>query len=187
MKIPARKLLSSVAALVLLSALALFGSDQKAQPKPAVLSGKTISFITFSTGTEAAKLKQEATEFFSKWKRYQVLDDPTHADLLVLLGPMPSRVSGDAFDAVLAGKNSPEPVDLEGAQGQFAVFDGAEVHGDVPVTGTLKPVWSTEMSGEDVKSAAKKYKQLIDRTQDDYDHMGLTFEKCRVVGLRCSH
>jgi hypothetical protein len=173
--------------LVAVSFLSAFAADKNSQPKPAVISAKTVSFITFATGNEAGKLKQQATDFFFKWKRYQVTDDPTKADILVLLGPMPRRVSGDAFDAVLAGKPSPEPVDIAGAQAQFAVFDGAEVHGDVPVSGTLKPVWSTEMSGDDVKSAAKKYKQLVDNAQEDYDHMGLTFDKCRMAGLRCSH
>lgn len=163
------------------------GTDQKSQPKPAVISAKTVSFVTFASENEAAKLRQQASDFFSKWKRYEVVADPTKADLLVLLGPMPRRVSGDAFDAVLAGKQSPEPVDLSGAQGQFAVFDGSEVHGEVPVSGTLKPIWSTPMSGDDVKPAAKKYKQLVENAQEDYDHMGLTFEKCRMAGLRCSH
>ena len=162
-------------------------ADERAQPKPAVLSAKTISFITFATGNQASTLKQQATDFFSKWNRYQVIGDPTRADLLVLLGPMPRRVSGEAFDAVLAGKTSPEPVDLSGAQAQFAVFDGGEVHGEVPVSGTLKPIWSTQMNGDNVKPAAKKYKQLVGLAEEDYDHMGLTFEKCRMVGLRCSH
>lgn len=163
------------------------GTDRKSQPKPAVISAKTVSFITFAGESEAAKLKQEATDFFSKWKRYEVIADPTKADLLVLLGPMPRRVSGDAFDAILAGKQSLDPVDLSGAQGQFAVFDGSEVHGEAPVSGNLKPIWSTPMNKDDVKPAAKRYKQLVENAQEDYDHMGLTFEKCRMVGLRCSH
>jgi hypothetical protein len=100
---------------------------------------------------------------------------------------MPRRVSGDAFDAVISGKSSPEPVDVSGAQAQFAVFDGAEVHGDVPVSGPLRPVWSTPMSGDDVKPAAKRYKQLVDKVQEDYDHLGITFQKCQMIGLRCSH
>ena len=173
--------------LLIFCSLISFADDKNAQPKPAVLSGKTVSFITFATGAEADKLKNQASDFFAKWRRYQVADDPAKSDILILVGPMPRRVSGDAFDAVLAGKPSPEPVDLSGAQGQFAVFDGAEVRGDVSVSGTLKPVWSTEMSGDDVKAAAKKYKQLVENTQEAYDHMGLTFEKCRMVGLRCSH
>lgn len=164
-----------------------FAADQKPQLKPAVISAKTIAFITFANGGEANKLKQQATAFFSKWKRYQVTDDTTKADLLVLLGPMPRRVSGEAFDAVLAGKTSPEPVDLSGAQAQFAVFDAAEVHGEVPVSGTLKPIWSTQMNGDDVKAAANKYKRVVENAQDDYDHLGLTFEKCSIIGLRCSH
>jgi hypothetical protein len=175
------------ALLVLMFSLLSRAADQKSQPKPAVISAKTVSFITFAGESDAAKLIQQAKDFFSKWKRYEVVDDPSKADLLVLLGPMPRRISGDAFDAVLEGKQPPEPVDLSGAQSQFAVFDGSEVHGDVPVSGTLKPIWSTSMSGDEVKPAAKKYKQLVENTQQDYDHMGLTFEKCRMVGLRCSH
>ncbi len=164
-----------------------FSAEQKSQPKPSVISAKTVSFVTFANGDEADKLKQQATDFFSKWKRYEITADPTRSDLLVLLGPMPRRVSGDAFDAVLAGKASPEPVDVSGATAQFAVFDGAEVHGDAPVSGTLKPVWSTPMNGDDVKPAAKKYKQLVDKVQEDYDHLGITFQKCQMIGLRCSH
>jgi hypothetical protein len=99
---------------------------------------------------------------------------------------MPRHVNSDALDAVLAGKPSPVQVDTTGVQSQFAVFDGSEVHGQY-AGGTLKPVWSTEMSGDDVKPAAKKYKQLVDNAQESYDHMGLTFDKCRMVGLRCSH
>ena len=178
---------AGLSALFLLVFSVLVAADQKSQPKPAVISAKTVSFITFAHENEAAKLKEQATDFFSKWKRYEVSNDPTKADLLVLLGPMPRRVSGDDFDAVLAGKPSPSDVDLSTAQAQFAVFDGAEVHGEAPVSGTLKPVWSTEMRGDDVKSAAKKYKELVENTQEDYDHMGLTFEKCRMVGLRCAH
>jgi hypothetical protein len=171
----------------MLSCLVLFAADQKSQPKPAVISAKTVSFITFATGSEAEKLKQQARQFFAKWKRYELSEDPTKADLLVLLGPMPRHVSGDAFDAVLAGKPSPDPVDVSSAQAQFAVFDGAEVHGEIPVSGTLKPIWSTQMSGDDVKPAAKKYKQLVDNAQFDYDGLALTFEKCHILGLRCSH
>ena len=181
------KICRAVFLLVFATFVPALAADQKSQPMPAVLSGKTVSFITFASGDEGNKLKQQAADYFSKWKRYRVTDDPSKADLLVLLGPMPRRVSGDAFDAVLAGKTSPEPVDISGAQAQFAVFDGAEVHGDVPVTGTIKPVWSIPMNGDDVKAAAKKYKQLVDNAQEDYDHMGLTFDKCRMVGLRCSH
>lgn len=173
--------------LIFMTSLLLIAADKNAQPKPAVISANTVSFITFATGNEASKLKQQATDFFTKWKRYQVSDDPTKADLLVLLGPMPRHVSGDAFDAVLAGKPSPEPVDVSGAQAQFAVFDGAEVHGDVPVSGTLKPIWSTPMDAADVKPAAKKYKQIVDNAQEEYDHMGLTFQKCQMMGMRCSH
>lgn len=173
--------------LVFTFALTAFADDKNRAAKPSVLSGKSIAFITFATGTEAEKLKTQASDFFVKWKKYEIDSDPQKADLLVLLGPMPRHVSGDAFDAVLAGKPSPEAVDTSGAQAEFAVFDGAEVHGSSPVTGTLKPVWSTEMNGDDVKSAAKKYKQLVDNTQESYDHMGLTFDKCRMVGLRCSH
>jgi hypothetical protein len=161
-------------------------ADQKVQAKPAVIAGKTVSFITFSSGDEAKKLKEQATTFFSKWKRYQVVDDPARADLIILVGPMPRHVNGDAWDAVLAGKPSPVQVDTSGAQSQFAVFDGAEVHGEV-AGGPVRPVWSTEMTGDDVKPAAKKYKQLVDNAQESYDHMGLTFDKCRMVGLRCSH
>lgn len=164
-----------------------FTADQKSRPKPAVLSAKTIAFVTFATGNEADKIKQQATDFFAKWKRYEISSDPSRSDLLVLLGPMPRRVSGDAFDAVLAGKPSPEPIDVSGAQAQFAVFDGSEVHGDVPVSGTLKPIWSTQMNGDDVKPAAKKYKQIVDKVQEDYDHLGITFQKCQMIGLRCSH
>ena len=172
---------------LLMAAVSVFASDQKAQPKPAVISAKTVSFITFATGNAADKLKQQATDFFSRWKRYDVSNDPGKADLLVLIGPMPRHVSGDAFDAVLAGKPSPEPVDVSGAQAQFAVFDGAEVHGEVPVSGSLKPVWSTEMNGDDVKLAAKKYRQIVERVQEDYDRLGVTFQKCQMLGLRCSH
>jgi hypothetical protein len=161
-------------------------ADEKVQPKPAVISAQTVAFITFSTGDEAKKLKDQTIAFFLKWKRYQVLDDPSRADLIVLIGPMPRHVNSDALDAVLAGKPSPVQVDTTGAQSHFAVFDGSEVHGQY-TGGTLKPVWSTEMSGDDVKTAAKKYKQLVDNAQESYDHMGLTFDKCRAVGLRCSH
>lgn len=160
---------------------------QKAQPQPAVLTGKTVTFITFAADSEATQLKNVASAFFMKWKRYQILDDPTKADLLILLGPMPRHVSGDAFDAVLAGRKPEHQVDVAGAQSQFAVFDGAEVHGDVPVNGTLKPLWSAEMNGHDLKQPARKYKQLVENLQEDYDHMGLSFEKCRIVGMRCSH
>lgn len=173
--------------LLILMARPVLAADQKSQPKPAVLSAKTVSFVTFATGDEANKLKQAATDFFSKWKRYEIAADPTRSDLLVLLGPMPRRVSGDAFDAVLAGKPSPEPVDVSGSQAQFAVFDGAEVHGEVPITGTLKPVWSMPINGDDVKPAAKKYRLVVEKVQDDYDRLGITFQKCQMIGLRCSH
>jgi hypothetical protein len=178
-------------AVLLLCVLSLFASfafstDKNSQPKPAILSGKTISFITFATGEEAGKLKREAAGFFDKWKRYQVVNDPTHADLIVLLGPMPNHVNSDAWDAVLSGKPSPVPVDTMAAQSQFAVFDASEVRG-TEGNGPLRPVWSTEMNSIDVKTAARKYKQLVDNTQESYDHLGLTFEKCRMVGLRCSH
>lgn len=181
--------MKTVAILFALVAISLcaFAADQKSQPKPSVISAKTVSFVTFANGDEANKLKQQATDFFSKWRRYEISADPTRSDLLVLLGPMPRRVSGDAFDAVLAGKSSPEPVDISGVQAQFAVFDGAEVHGEVPVSGTLRPVWSTPMNGDDVKPAAKKYKQLVDQVQENYDRLGITFQKCQMIGLRCSH
>ena len=51
----------------------------------------------------------------------------------------------------------------------------------------MKPIWSTEVKDGDFKAAARKYKQLVENTQESYDHLGLTFEKCRMVGLRCSH
>lgn len=163
-----------------------FAADKNSQPKPAILSGKSVSFITFASGEEASKLKGEAATFFDKWKRYQVIDDPTHADLVVLVGPMPTHVNSDAWDAVLAGKASPVPVETVSAQSQFAVFDGSEVHGKEN-SGPLKPIWSAEMKGGDVTTAAKKYKQLVQTAQDDYNHLGLTFEKCHLLGMRCSH
>lgn len=159
--------------------------DKQAKPKaPAVIAGKTISFVTFATGAEAVKLKQEATKFFTKWKRYQVLDDPSQADLVVLLGPMPSQVSGDAFDAVLAGKPAPQAVNTAGAQSQFAVFDSAELKS---AEGPLKAVWSTPMSGTDVNAAANKYKELVSGAQDKYDNGGLTYQTCYAMGMRCTH
>lgn len=172
--------------LGLVLSVAALADKRNEQPQPAVLSAKSVSFITFANGQNAADLKDQAAGFFRKWNRYRVVNDPTKADLVILVGPMPRHVSGDAWDAVLAGKPSPVPVDAAGAQSQFAVFDGSEIHGS-DAGGPLKPVWSTEMNGNDVKSAAKKYRRLVENTQESYDHMGLTFDKCRMVGLRCSH
>ena len=162
-------------------------AEQKTTTKPAILSAKTVAFITFATGGDADKLKNQASTSFTNWKRYRVSNDPAKADLIVLLGPMPRHVDEEAWDAVLAGKPLPGEVNIKGAPSQFAVFDAAEAHGDIVSAGPLKPLWSTEMSGNDVVPAVRKYKSLVANIQDSYDHMGLTFEKCRMIGLRCAH
>lgn len=162
-----------------------FAMDKKAKANaPAVIAGKTVAFVTFATGDEGDKLKHKASDFFTKWKRYQVVEDPSQADLVVLLGPMPGQVSGAAFDAVLAGKPSPEPVNTAGAQSQFAVFSAAELKSP---DGPVKAVWSTPMSGNDVNAAAKKYKELVSGAQEKYNNGGLTYETCYAMGMRCNH
>ena len=180
-------LIAALMSTVCVFSLTLAAAEQKTTAKPAILSGKTVAFITFATGSDADKLKNQASAFFTNWKRYQVSNDPARADLIVLLGPMPRHVDEEAWDAVLAGKPLPVEVNIKGAPSQFAVFDAAEAHGDVANPGLLKPLWSTEMHSDDVIPAAKKYKSLVANIQDSYDHMGLTFEKCRMIGLRCAH
>ena len=179
-------LITAVVATAYVFSLTL-AAEQKTTVKPAILSGKTVAFITFASGSEADRLKSQASTFFTKWKRYQVSNDPAKADLIVLLGPMPRHVDEEAWDAVLAGKPLPVEVNTSGAQSQFAVFDAAEVHGDIAGTGPLKPLWSTDVYGDDVIAAAKKYRSVVANIQDSYDHLGLTFEKCRMIGLRCAH
>lgn len=84
------KKLASLSSLLCILCL-ITSAEEKAQPKPAVISAKTVSFITFSIGEDAKKLKDQTTAFFSKWKRYQIVDDPSQADLIVLIGPMPRQ------------------------------------------------------------------------------------------------
>src|SRR5579884_2672258 len=107
--------------MLLLGFSVLLSASDKVTNRPPLLAAKTVSFITFETGANAEKLKSEATTFFTKWKHYQVIDDPSKADLLVLLGPMPRHVNGDAWDAVLAGKSSPVAADTKNAPQEFAV------------------------------------------------------------------
>ena len=171
--------------LLLVSTLSFAGGHEKTPPKKPYpfLAGKTVAFVSFASGAQKDALKQQATGFFNKWKRYTVLDDPAQADLIVLIGPLPTKVSGEAFDAVIIGKEPPEAVDVAGAPSQFAVFDSGELRAP---TGPVRALWSTPMNGNDVNSAAKKYKEVVHEVQDSYNNSGLTHENCSALGIRCA-
>ncbi len=159
------------------------GSDQMPKKAPTVVSAKTVSFVTFLSGSTGIQLLDEAADYFKKWKRYQVVSDPAQADLIVLVGPMPRHVSEEVFDAVVSGKPAPELPNLSEAQGQFAVFDGAELRS--PDSSPVRPLWSTEMAKGDLRAAVKKYKRVVDETSDAYSHDRDLLSKCLQLGERC--
>jgi hypothetical protein len=178
---------SAVKALVLIL-LATFAvtfllAEPKEKKPPTVVSAKTVSFVTFLTGPKAGQLTQQATDLFKKWKYYQVLADPSQADLIVLLGPMPRKVSEEVFDAIIAGRPAPQPLDLTGAAEYFAVFDGVELRS--AELASVKPLWNTEMPNEDLRGAVKKYKKLVDETSDTFYHDRDVLSKCLALGERC--
>ena len=170
-------------AITLLALSALAFADQKPKPQqPAVLSAKTVAFVTFDSSDKGQQLKKKASDFFSKWKRYKVVDNPHDGDLIVLLGPMPAKINSDALEAVLDGKQPSDPVNLAGARDEFAVFNGADMHASSEVS--LHSLWSSEMQGDDVNTAAKKFKEVVNKTAEKAGNAGLTNNDCYMLGLK---
>jgi hypothetical protein len=159
----------------------LLFADGKQVKAPTLVSAKTIAFVSFDSGLQSDRLKQDAAQQFRKWKRYQLLSDPTQADLVVLLGAMPRKVSAEAFNAILDGKPSPVPVDLSNALPYFAVFDANELRNG---SGTMKPLWSME-AGDGIGHSIKKFKEVVGQADDTYYHDRDLLSKCLAMGERC--
>lgn len=159
----------------------LFADGKQAGKAPSLVSARTIAFVSFDPGVQSDRLKQDAAQQFRKWKRYEVVSDPSHADLVVLLGAMPRKVSEEAFNAILDGKPSPVPVDLTNAVPYFAVFDANELRNG---NGTMKPLWSVE-AGEGMGHSIKKFKEMVGQADDTYYHDRDLLSKCMALGERC--
>ncbi|MEO8725892.1 MAG: hypothetical protein ABI383_07175 [Acidobacteriaceae bacterium] len=180
-------------ALVLLIAFPLsFAQNRvttgKPQP-PAVLSAKTIAFVTCFPGAQADEMKQQATAFFTKWKRYHVVPDPQQADLVVLLGPIPGYVSESNFRDVLSGHSPAKfapPAATPAAQAAapdspplFTVFDGPASR--APETHHFRSLWAHSLDESKVALSANDFKSYVSRSAENYNGNGFNFQVCQML------